>query len=249
MIKALFIIGFIRFFLLFAMLIPGAVFAAVAPVAPPVQDLGEPYISISPDYFYPLEEVLYIEGRGDPRAVVTVTLRADNQPPVKFTAVPDSTGEWVVAEKTYLRGGNWEVRARQSVGAIISDWSNPRIIRSVVTGVNVFGLRIRYVVIAGVIFAFLSILGVVLLYFRKKIKTLRRGLMEKQLQAAEERFDHGFAEIRKELMDQLRDLAQSAKRRALTTKEIEQRDRVLAEIEKLEHELHHDIGNIEKGME
>gem|GEM_PF-2131415 len=223
--------------------------ATAAPVAPAVQDLGEPYISISPDYFYTLEEVLYIEGRGDPKAIVTVTLRADNQPPVKFTVKPDSTGEWVVAEKTYLRSGNWEVRARQSIGMVVSDLSNPRVIRSVVTGVSIFGLQIRYVVIAVVISVFLLILGVVFFYFRRKIKTLQRGLVEKQLQAAEERFDHGFAEIRKELMDQLRDLAQNAKRRALTPKEIAQRDRVLSEIDKLEHELHHDIGNIEKGME
>lgn len=211
-----------------------------------IESLPEPYISISPDYFYTLEEILYVEGRADPKALVTVTLRADNERPVKFTVKPDSTGEWVIAEKTYLPSGNWEVRARQQIGGVISDWSNPRVVKSVVTGVSLFGFRIRYVVIAAVVLVFFLILGCVLIYFRKKIKKLQRGLVEKQIQATEERLHRSLAEVRKELMDQLRDLTQNAENRPLTSAELEKRDRVLSELENLEHDLHHDIDDIEK---
>jgi hypothetical protein len=96
--------------------------------------ISEPYISISPDYFYTIEEILYIEGRSDPNAVVTVDLRKDSgtEKPIRFQIKADSSGEWVVAEKTNLSIGDWQVKARQQVGADVSDWSNPRVIHSVV---------------------------------------------------------------------------------------------------------------------
>ena len=217
-----------------------------AQVREPVSQEGpaEPYISISPDTFYPLEEILYIEGRADPNALVTVVLQKQGDKPVKFTVKTDSGGEWVVAEKTYLTSGNWEVRARQQVGTAVSGWSNPRVVRSVVTGVNIFGLNIRYVAIALVAFLFLGVIAFLLVYFRRKIQKLQKGLIEKQLRETEERFHKGFAEIRKDLMDQLKDLAINSQGRSLTPNEIEKRDHILREIEEMEKNLEHDIGDI-----
>ncbi len=221
------------------------VFAQAQPIGnqPPP---AEPYISISPDSFNTLEEILYIEGRSDPSAIVTVLLEQQGKQPVKFTVRADSSGEWVVAEKTYLSAGNWEVRARQQVGSLLSGWSNPRVIQSVVNGVDIFGFKIRYVVIAVIVFIFLAILGSVFFYFRKKIQRLQRGLIEKQLKETEDRFHRGFEEIRKDLMDQLKDLALNAQTRALTPDEVEKRDHVLRELEQLERNLDHDIGDIGK---
>lgn len=211
-----------------------------------LKDLSEPYISISPDIFYPLEEILYLEGRSEPDAVVTVTLTKGGDQPVKFTVRADSGGEWVVAEKTYLAHGNWEVRARAQVGGAVSGWSNPRIIRSVVTGVNFFGMNIRYVVIAAVSLIFLLTVGILALSFHRKVNRLKRGLMEKQLKETEERFHKGFSEIRKDLMDQLKNLAVNSQGRSLTPEEIERRDHILRELEELEKGLEHDIGDISK---
>ena len=103
-------------------------------------NIDEPYISVNPDIFYPLDEVLYLEGRAQPNAIVTVQIRKESgaEKPVKFTVKADAYGEWVVAEKTYLSSGNWEVRARQQVGIALSGESNPRLIRSVVSGVSIF---------------------------------------------------------------------------------------------------------------
>jgi hypothetical protein len=235
--------------LIFTLALPAVVAAeesvvVTAPVLP--QGLSEPYIAISPDYFYPLEEVLYIEGRANPNAYITVVLRSQGERPVRFTVRADSSGEWVVAEKTYLSAGNWEVRAKQQVGAVVSSESNPRVIRSIVTGINLFGMNIRYVVIAGVVFAFTAVLVVVFVYFRRKISMLKRGLLEKRLRDTEERFHKGFAEMRKELMAELRDLATNSSGRPLTADEVDKRDRLLRELDDLERNLEHDITDIEK---
>lgn len=215
---------------------------AQTPIAAP----GEPYISISPDDFQPLEEILYIEGRAEPNAIVTVIIQKQGDKPVKFTVKADTTGEWVVAEKTYLSTGNWEVRARQQVGTQVSGMSNPRVIRSVVTGVNIFGLSIRYVAIALFALLILAVIAGIMVYFRRKIQRLQKGLVEKQLKETEERFHRGVSEIRKDLMDQLKDLAANAQGRQLTVEEVEKRDHVLRELEELEKNLEHDIGDISK---
>jgi hypothetical protein len=204
----------------------------------------EPMISISPDEFRPLEEILYIEGRADPNAIVTVTLSKQAEKPVKFTIKADSSGEWVVAEKTYLSAGNWQVRAKQLVGTLSSGESNPRVIRSVVTGVNLFGMNIRYIVIAFILLLFIAVIASLLFYFRRKINLLKRGLMAKQLHETEDRFHRGFTEIRKDLMDQLKDLAINSAGRPLSPDEIEKRDHILRELEEMEKNLEHDIQDI-----
>ncbi len=141
--------------------------------------LPEPSISISPDDFYTFEDILYIEGRSMPEGIITVrTIKAGEQP-VKFIVKADSSGEWVVAEKTYLTAGNWEVSARAQIKDQISDWSNPRVIRSIATGVDIFGLKVRYVVIAVILLVFFALLGLILTYFLHRIRKLKRGFFEK----------------------------------------------------------------------
>ncbi len=220
--------------------------------------LAEPYISINPDYYYPFEEVLYIEGHSDSNSVVTIELRKQgNDLPVKFTVKADSSGEWVVVDKTYLSSGIWEVRAKQQIGTSVSGWSNPRVIRSVVTGVNILGLNIRYVFIATIAFVFLGIIIALLIYFRRKAKisnnvytekleNLKRQQMEQQIQQTENRFHEGIAEIRKDLMNELKNMAAYAQVRPLTPDEIERRDHILSELENLEKNFEHDINNIQK---
>ena len=61
-----------------------------------------------------------------------------------------------------------------------------------------------------------------------------------------ERMTRGFAEIRKDLMDQLKDLAVNSEGRSLTREEIEKRDHILRELEELEKNLEHDVVDIGK---
>ncbi len=210
------------------------------------QTLIEPSISISPDYFYTMDEIMYVEGRSSPNAMVSVLFEREGnvEKPVKFNVKADSSGEWVVADKVYLSSGDWKVTAKQQIGASVSGWSNPRIIRSVVTGISLFGLKIKYAVIVSVVLFFLLILLAVFIYFRKKIKSLQKGLRDRQLKETEERFHKGFAEIRRDLMDQLKALAQESQTRPLKPEEIEKRDKILEEIDSIERNLDHDIGDL-----
>lgn len=206
--------------------------------------LPEPSIAITPDVFYPLDEILYIEGRGAPEAVVTVALQKQGEKPLKFSVKADSFGEWVVSEKTYMPSGNWEVRARQQSKGEVSDWSNPRVIRSVVTGVNIFGFNVRYVVITVILLLFFAIIAGILFYFLRKIKNLKQGLLEKQLRETETQFHENVSVIRRDLMSELQTIVANAEKRPLTSEELARRDHLLSELDNLEKSMEHNIQDI-----
>jgi len=189
--------------------------------------LNEPYISVSPDYFYPIEEILYIEGRANPKALVVVVLQKPGDRPVEFSIQADSIGEWVIAKKVYLKSGNWEVRARQQVGEQISDWSNPRVIQSTVTGVHIFGFNVRYVVIAFIVALFLALIVSLFIYSLNKIQKAKLNFFKKQINETETRFHRGVTDIRKDIVEK------------------ESGDRVLKDLEKLEKEFDENIEDIE----
>ena len=213
-----------------------------------------PTIAITPDYFYPPEEALYIEGRSEPSAIVTVILQKQGENPIKFTIQADALGEWVVAEKTFLKSGNWEVRARSQIGAEVSEWSNPRVIRSIVTGLNFLGVNVRYITLAAV--GLLMLVGFILLYiyfFRRvqrfnlaRIRELRSVLFRHQITETEDRLHRGIAEIRKDLTEELQELTNNAQERSLTPKEVQRREHILRELEELEKDLSHEISDIGK---
>lgn len=248
-------------FVVVAFLVMNEVASAQAPFTPPVapppvaipppvrQPLAEPIISISPDDFKPLEEFLYVEGYAVPNATVYVEFQKQGEKPVKFSVRALSNGEWTLnQQKTFLSSGYWEIRARQQVGTEVSGWSNPRVIRSVVTGVSFLGFNIRYVVIATILLVFILIIAAIFFYFLRRIRHFKEQLFEKQLHDTEDRYRKGFAEIRKDLMDELKLLSANAQGRAMTPEELERKDHILRELDELEHTLSQDMGNIRGKM-
>lgn len=222
-----------------------------APSLPPPTPrvtLTEPIISISPEDFKPLEEFLYVEGYAVPNATVHVEFQKQGEKPVKFSVKALSNGEWTVSGKTFLSTGYWEIRARQQVGAEVSDWSNPRVIRSIVTGVTFLGFTVRYVVIAAILFAFLFIIAAIFFYFLRRIRRFKEQLFATQLHETQDRYRKGFAEIRKDLMDELKLLSANAQGRPLTPEELERKDHILRELDELEQTLSQDMGNIGKKL-
>ena len=240
-------------FLLLLFVVPLVAVAQALPpaVAPPVvspRPLLEPMIAISPDNFYPFDEVLYLEGRSQGGAFVDVLIERQGEKPLRFTVKADSSGEWVGAEKAYLSAGIWEVRARQTVGDEVSGWSNPRIIRSVVTGVTFLGLKVRYVVIASILAVFILVIASILFYFLRRIRRMREDLLQKQVHDTEDRFRKGFSEIRKDLMDELKLLTSNAQSRPPTPEELDRMDHILRELDELEQSLGQDVGNIKSKL-
>jgi hypothetical protein len=226
-----------------------AVFAQTSTVQTVTKELPQPTIAINPDIYYPLDEVLYIEGNAEPGFVVQIRFQKQGARPATFTAKSDSRGEWVLAEKVPLEAGDWEVRARTvdpKNKDNFSDWSNPRIFKAIVNGITIGGVNIKFAALS-LLIIILLISGVVLiLYFKHRVQRLREVILSKEISEAHDSVREGFSELRQNLGDELRLLDS---RQNLSQEEIARKEQVLRNLENLEHSIEHNIQKEIKDIE
>jgi len=189
-----------------SLLLPQLTEAAV--VEPPA-----PVISVAPSQFYPLDEILYMEGRATPKAKVAVNFEKPDASPVTVIVESNSNGEWFLGQKIELSSGEWTARARV-LGDPASDWSNPRIIQSVITGLVLGSVKIRYLPIAAALILSLSASAILLAYLLRRVFKISRS-------------EH----IRQDIANELEHLERAIKEgQELSEPEIKRREELLSEL-------------------
>ncbi|MDP1688535.1 MAG: hypothetical protein Q8L47_00155 [bacterium] len=219
----------------------------------PVSDVPAPLapeINVAPEIYYPLDETLYIEGKADPKSKVELFFEKPGSNPVRLTVDANSGGGWFLSQKLELASGEWMVRARISFDPP-SDWSNPRIIQSRVTGFVVGGVRVKYAPIAIVLILLFLLGGGFLLYAIMRARSVRIGAHERELQegmeklqkelrlkdreAAEVSLEQHFGEIRNRVLKELEHLESRAKKNnKLSGDEEAHRSKLLRELREAE---------------
>lgn len=207
-------------------------------------ELAVPTITINPDVYYPLDEILYLEGRATQNTAVQIQFQKQGARPVQFGAKSDPNGEWVLAEKVPLEAGDWEVRARQAFGNDkVSAWSNPRVFKVIISGITIGGVNIKFASFALVIFILLIVGVAIIFYFTGKVRRLNSVLLSKEIREAQGSVREGFSELRRDLLDELRLLESSGK--TLSTEEISRKDHILRELEMLQKNMEREISDID----
>lgn len=230
---------YIPLFLLAACLLPLASAVSAA-------ELPTPTIVINPDVYYPLDEVLYLEGRAEPNALLEIRFQKQGAKPLTFRIKSDARGEWVLAEKIRLEAGDWEVRARESNPENpenVSEWSNPRIFKVVISGITIGGINIKFAALSLIIVVLLLVGVAVVLYFTHRVSRLKRALLEKEIGEAKQSARDTIAEMRSNTLDELK-LLESKKR--LSADELARKEHLLRDLENLERNMEKEIEDIEK---
>lgn len=199
---------------------------------------------VSPDVYYALDEALYFEGRAGAKSSVELLLQRQGSKPRKFVVKSDVNGEWSFAEKVPLEAGDWEVRARTISGAgtaeeRASEWSNPRVFKVIVSGITIGRINIKFVALVFIIVVLMLGGGALMLYFGWRVKRLREALDREKAREAHESMRSGFAELRRDLLEELQLLPQSGKQ--LTREEIFRKEHILRELEGLERTMEREI--------
>lgn len=211
-----------------------------------VEEVPIPTIAINPDIYYPLDEVLYIEGNAAPNFIVQIRFQKQGAKPLNFSAKSDPRGEWVLAEKIPLESGDWEVRVRAvdtKDKEKVSEWSNQRIFKVIVSGVTIGGVNIKFAGMALVI-VILLITGLFLIfYFHYKVRRLKNIILSKEVGEAQESVREGFDQLRQNLLDELQ-LLES--RKDLSKEELVRKEQALRNLEGLERNMHKEIKDIEE---
>jgi hypothetical protein len=144
--------------------------------------LPAPAVNVSPDIYYPLDEILFIEGRAQPFTTVQIRFEMSGAKPINLYVKSDSNGEWVMAEKVPLDAGNWEVRARAVSGdGATSVWSNPRIFKAIVTGFTIGGFTVKYAPVIAIIVLTFFISFALLMYSAFKVRIAQKLEQEREM--------------------------------------------------------------------
>lgn len=234
----------------FAVLLAGAVSllavrgAAAQSSSPADELLPAPTITVNPDIYYPFDEVLYLEGRAQQNAAVQIQFERQGSKPVRFGVESDATGEWVLAEKVPLDPGDWEVRARVlGEKDQVSEWSNPRVFKAIQTGITIGGVNVKFAALSFVIIVLLIFGAAVSWYFMMRVRQLKAALVAKEIREARETVQEGLAEIRRDLMEELRLL--ESRSRKLSPEDLARKEHILRELDSLERNMAREIGDIE----
>lgn len=214
--------------------------------------ISVPVIGVAPTEYYPLDENLYIEGQAPPKIKIELLFESPSFSPVRVSVNSNSDGEWFFSDHLELSSGTWTLRVRTADPP--SDWSNPRIIQSRVTGFVFGSIKVRYLpivlVLLFLIFASCAIFAYAFMRVRKlrslekdkafeeKTALLEKTLREKEKQVFETTINQNFDEIRRRTMDELEHLNEKARDgNQLSREEAEHREKLLHELREAEEDI------------
>lgn len=222
--------------------------------------VSAPTINVAPAVYYPLDETLYIEGGALPNSMVELRFEKPDTQPVRLTAASNSNGEWFISEKLELASGEWMVRARIADDPP-SDWSTPRIIRSVVSGFVVGSVRIKYAPVIIVLAVLLAASAALFGYSVIRVRTVRRldyenqmkeraASLERELHEKERRIagtlvEENFSELKRKINEELDHLEEKARKgESLSNDEAAHRHDLLRQLRETEERIEQKIKEI-----
>lgn len=205
-----------------------------------------PSITVFPATFYPLENILFLEGTASPQSVVEVALRQHEERFITLRTTSDNRGIWSLGERIFLEEGRWEIRARSTQHDMASDWSEPKVITSIVTGLGFGRFSITYAAAAGILIAVLIFGGTVFAYLAIRVNRVRRQLLKKEMHEAHRKITEGFHAVRANIIDELRSVEEEAKNGNLSADVLARREKLLMELHTLEEDLEREVEDAEK---
>jgi hypothetical protein len=222
--------------------------------------LSAPTISVAPDTYYPFDETLYIEGHALPKSKVALYFEKTGSQPIRISVDANSNGEWYFTQKLQLVSGEWMLRARVDSDPP-SDWSNPRIIVSVVSGFAIGPLKIKYLPVVFGLSAFFLVGLIIFFYSVFRVRTIKRMEYEQKTRAEKESLEKQlrekdkevaavlveteFAELRRNLTEELSHFDQKTNLgEQLTKEEIERHARLLRELNEVEATIEKKLKNV-----
>ncbi len=222
------------------------IFLLGAFVAAAAAALPTPAVTVFPATFYPLENLLFIEGTAPPQSTVEIILRQHEERFITLRTKSDNRGVWSLAERLFLEEGRWEVRARATSGDEVSRWSEPVVITSVITGIGFGRFSITYPVAAGILVFILFLGGGAFAYLTIRVRHVRRDLLKKEAHEVRHKVTQGFHAVRSGIIDELRSLEAQAKGGHLDTEMLVRQERLLQDLHALEEDLEREAEDVEK---
>jgi hypothetical protein len=175
--------------------------------------------------------VLYLEGRAVEGSSLQIQFQKQGVKPIRIGLKVDSNGEWVFGEKIPLEAGDWEARVRMVEGEYTSEWSNPRMFKTVSSSITLGKVNIKFTALS-LIIVILLLIGISAGgFFLWKIHRLNAVILVKEVREAESSVRGGISELRNDVLDELKSFVESDK--GLTSNEFMKKEYILRKLDRL----------------
>lgn len=209
------------------------------------RDVSAPIITVSPDAYDPIRDILYIEGSARATSTIQIQFLRQGTRPVTATAKSDARGEWSLAQKVVLEEGEWEVRARivEETSQLASEWSNSRVLRVHRSGVTIGGANITFSFLILIVVTLLFVGGIVLVILFMRLRRMKALLITREVREAKKVVQEGLQNLRRVLLDELRTLNGSGK--TLDPEALSRKEGIFRELDQIETKIGKEVEDIE----
>ncbi len=208
-----------------------------------IKSIQIPEITVYPPVYNAGKEIMYIEGKLFPNAIVILDFKKDNKIVKTWEIISDKDGHWIFSTEELFKEGTYKLsaRAKDERGAI-SDSSQEKEIKIVLSGVMIGPLLITFWQLAFIlllaIIIFIILLLILLYRRREENKAINKEVKEAKLSLRK-----AFKELRKDLEKKIEYFDSKP---GLSVKERKIRDSVFETLKNSEKTVEKEIKDIEK---
>jgi len=208
-----------------------------------VKPIENPQITIWPRIYVSGEEALYIEGTALPEVEITIFLKKNEKVIKKWQTLSNSQGEWSFSTKDLIKSGTYylSAQAKDKRGAV-SEVTTPKTVEISLSGLAFGPILITFKALA-LIFALISILGILIFGFLVFRIRQSKKILKKETKEVKESVWTSFEGLRKEIEKRIEMLDSQP---GFTEKERKVYDELKEALKVAEQSVSKEIKDIEK---
>jgi len=211
-----------------------------------VKPIENPQITIWPRTYVSGEEVLYIEGTALPEVEITIFLKKNEKVIKRWQTLSNSQGEWLFSTKDLIKSGTYylSAQAKDKRGAV-SEVTTPETVEISLSGLAFGPILITFKTLA-LIFALVSILGILIFGFLVFRIRQSKKILKKETKEVKESVRTSFEGLRKEIEKRIEMLDSQP---GFTEKERKVCDELKETLKVAEQSVSKEIKDIEKELD
>ena len=205
-----------------------------------IKSIQIPEITVFPLIYNAGEEIMYIEGKSSPNVIIILEFKKDSKIVKTWEVTSDKDGNWIFSTEELFREGTYKLsaKAKDERGAI-SDSSQEKEIKILLSGVMIGPLLITFWQLALLLLFIIIIFIIIILYRTRKEKKA----INKEVKEAEESLKTTFNSLRNSLEKRIETFDY---RDGLSPREKKVRDDIFKVLESSEKIVEKEIKDIEK---
>ena len=154
-----------------------------------------PEITICPSVFISGEEIMYLEGTALKNSQVLIFFKQNEKLIKEWQVISNDVGEWTLIEDRLFKDGFYQITAKtKDAEGIISDESQPCLIKVILSGVAVGNWTINYKTLAIILLIIFILVLIVIFYILARARQTKK-VFEREAKDLKQKFYKEYQEL------------------------------------------------------